>query len=49
MIREMTISDALALAAMALKIWDSDDKDELAQEFIDMTHDKVSTCFIKFI
>lgn len=49
MIREMTISDAPALAAMALKIWDSDDKDELEQEFIDMTHDKESTCFIKFI
>ena len=49
MIREMTISDAPALAAMALKIWDSDDKDELEQEFIDMTRDKESTCFIKFI
>ncbi|MDD7339597.1 MAG: GNAT family N-acetyltransferase [Eubacteriales bacterium] len=49
MIREMTISDAPALAAMAIKIWDSDDKDELEQEFIDMTHDKESTCFIKFI
>lgn len=49
MIREMIISDAPALAAMAIKIWDSDDKDELEQEFIDMTHDKESTCFIKFI
>jgi aminoglycoside 6'-N-acetyltransferase I len=49
MIREMTISDAPALAAIALKIWDSDDKDELEQEFINMTHDKESTCFIKFI
>lgn len=49
MIKEMIISDAPALAAMAIKIWDSDDKDELEQEFIDMTHDKESTCFIKFI
>ena len=49
MIREMTITDAPALAAMAFKIWDSDDKDELEKEFIDMTHDKESTCFIKFI
>lgn len=49
MIREMTIRDVQALAVMALKIWDSDDKDELEQEFIDMTHDKESTCFIKFI
>ena len=45
----MTITDASALAAMAIKIWDSDDKDELEQEFINMTHDKESTCFIKFI
>lgn len=49
MIKEMTITDASALAAMAIKIWDSDDKDELEQEFINMTHDKESTCFIKFI
>ena len=49
MIREMIISDAPALAAMAIKIWDSDDNDELEQEFIDMTHAKESTCFIKFI
>ena len=49
MIREMTISDAPALAEMAIKIWDSDDKVELEQEFIDMTRNKESTCFIKFI
>lgn len=49
MIREMTISDAPVLAAMAIKIWDSDDKDELEEEFIEMTNDKESTCFIKFI
>lgn len=49
MIREMTITDVPALAVMALKIWDSDYKDELEQEFIDMTRDNKSTCFIKFI
>lgn len=49
MIREMTISDAPALAEMAIKIWDSDDKVELEQEFIDMTRNKEYTCFIKFI
>ena len=49
MIREMTISDAPALAEMAIKIWDSDDKVEIEQEFIDMTRNKESTCFIKFI
>lgn len=49
MIREMTISDAPALAAMALKIWDSDDYDELKHEFIDMCDNTETTCFIKFI
>lgn len=49
MIREMTISDAPALAEMAIKIWDSDDKVEIEQEFIDMTRNEESTCFIKFI
>lgn len=45
MIREMNISDAPALANMALKIWDSDDYDE----FIDMCDNTETTCFIKFI
>lgn len=49
MIREMNISDAPALATMALKIWDSDDYDELKQEFVDMYDNTETTCFIKFI
>ena len=45
----MNKSDVPALAAIALKIWDSDGKDELEKEFTDMTHDKETSSFIKFI
>lgn len=47
MIREMKKSDASTLSAMALEIWDSDDRDELEKEFIEMADDDDATCFIK--
>lgn len=47
MIREMKKSDAPTLAAMALEIWDSDDRDELEKEFTAMMDYGDATCFIK--
>ena len=49
MIKKSNRKDAKNLAKMASKIWDNDSLDDLTNEFIDMTDDSNSICFIKYI